>query len=192
VPVRAAADAAGAVTFPDSFETARLRAERLRPSHLDHIRAMHSDPVQMATLGGVRDEAETAAYMTRNLRHWAERGFGVWLLRDRTDEAVVGRALLRHLPVDGVDEVEVGYSLVPACWSRGLATEIADACLAHGRDRLGLSGIIGLTLPDNARSRRVLEKIGMNLEREVIHGGLPHLLYRSGPTPRPEGGGPAR
>ena len=151
---------------------------------------MHADPVQMELLGGVRDEAQTTEYLEKNLAHWAEHGFGSWILRDAVSRRVVGRAILRHLDLDGVDEVEVGYSLDPEFWGRGLATEIAAACLAYGRDALRLESVVALTLPHNERSRGVLEKIGMTFDREVIHDGVPHVLYRVHLSP--PAGAPAR
>src|SRR5271169_3297822 len=164
--------------FPDAFATERLLAERLRPEHYADLLRMHADPVQMELLGGVRDEGQTTAYLEKNLAHWAEHGFGSWMLRDAASGRVVGRAILRHLDLDGADEVEVGYSLDPAFWGRGLATEIAAACLAYGRDTLRLETVVALTQPHNDRSRRVLAKIGMTLDRELTHGGVPHVLYR--------------
>lgn len=164
--------------FPDAFATERLLAERLQPEHYADLFRMHQDPVQMELLGGVRDEAQTRGYLEKNLAHWANYGFGSWILRERATAQVVGRAILRHLDLDGADEVEVGYSLDPACWGRGLATEIATACLEHARCDLRLTTVVALTRAPNARSRRVLEKIGMTLEREVLHAEGPHLLYR--------------
>ena len=95
--------------FPDSFSTARLQAERLTSNHLPELSRMHRDPAVMAQLGGVRDEAQTAAYLARNLQHWTDYGFGLWILREVVGADPIGRAVLRHLLVDGVDEVEVGY-----------------------------------------------------------------------------------
>lgn len=162
---------------PESFETTRLLAERLRPEHAEVIHAMHQDPAHMATLGGVRTAEQSAEYMRRNLQHWDEHGFGVWLLRDRRSGEVVGRVLLRYLELGGATEVEVGYSLMPEYWGRGLAAEAAGRCLEIGRECLGLRRVIAVTLPDNARSRRVMEKLGMTYEREGEHAGLPHVLY---------------
>ncbi|HXY69393.1 MAG TPA: GNAT family N-acetyltransferase [Gemmatimonadales bacterium] len=164
--------------FPDGFATARLVAERLRPDHYADLLRMHADPVQMELLGGVRDAAQTTEYLEKNLAHWAAHGFGAWMLRDAAGGPIVGRAILRHLDVDGVDEVEVGYSLDPAWWGKGLATEIAAACLDHARSDLGLATVVAVTLPHNARSRRVLEKVGLALDREWPHAGIPHVLYR--------------
>ncbi len=164
----------------DSFVTARLTAERLRPEHRDAIHAMHQDAEQMVWLGGVRTEAQTAAYMVRNLAHWDLYGFGLWLLRDETHQ-VVGRVLLRHLDLTGVDEVEVGYSLYPAWWGLGLATEVSRACLDHAQQTLKRSSVVALTVPQNLRSQRVLTKLGMRFERDLQHDGKPHVLFRTHP-----------
>ena len=163
----------------DSFSTTRLHADRLTEDHWDDLRRMDQDEWFMAELGGVRDEAGTRAYLERNLAHWAARGFGLWMLRDRDTGAMIGRALLRHLAVDGVDEVETGYGFLPDVWGRGLATEIARACVHIGRERLGLESVIGITAPTNTASQRVMRKAGLQYERDIVHAGLPHLLFRT-------------
>jgi RimJ/RimL family protein N-acetyltransferase len=143
---------------------------------------MDEDTRFMAELGGVRDVAGTLAYLGRNLAHWAAHGFGLWMLRDRGTGAVIGRAVLRHLEVDGIDEVETGYGLLPDLWGRGLATEIARACVSIGRERLGLASVVGITVPTNTASQQVMRKAGLQYERDIVHAGLPHLLFRTGST----------
>jgi len=168
----------------DAFRTARLHAERLLPTHLPDLIRMHADPRQMATLGGMRDEAWTMAYLERNLAHWTSFGFGLWMLRLDPSGPVVGRGLLRHLEVEGVDEVEIGYSFHPEHWGCGYATEIATACLSVGRERFGFVSMVAVTLATNAASRHVLEKAGLQCDRDIVHAGLPHVLYRTWPTAR--------
>jgi RimJ/RimL family protein N-acetyltransferase len=167
--------------FPALFVTPRLRATRLLAVHVETIHAMHSDPVQMAPLGGVRSAADTTAYMDRHLQHWDEHGFGVWIVHDIVSDAIAGRVLLRHLTLEGVPEVEVGYSLLPAYWGQGLAPEIAGECVRLGQHRLGLGSIVALTRPDNARSRRVMEKIGLEFEREYDLEAGSYVVYRTPP-----------
>jgi RimJ/RimL family protein N-acetyltransferase len=166
----------------DSFSTARLVAERLTPAHRADLRRMDQDERFMAHLGGVRDEAGTERYLSWNLAHWAEYGFGLWMLREGETGVAIGRAVLRHLEVDGVDEVETGYGFPPEFWGRGLATEIACACVSLGRDRLGLLSVVGITIPSNTGSLRVMLKAGMEYEREIVHDGQLHLLFRSRST----------
>lgn len=166
----------------DRFETTRLLAERLVPEHLPEVHRMHQDPVQMEYLGGIRDAAASAAYLERNLRHWEEHGFGLWILRDRDTGQVAGRALLRHLDIAGVDEVETGYSFHPAFWGRGLATETTLACLRIGHQELGLHTVVAVTHPANVPSHRVLTKAGMFKVGELRLDGTVQLLYRSTPS----------
>lgn len=164
--------------IPDSFSTARLEAERLTSEHLPELRRMHRDPAVMAQLGGVRDEEQTAAYLARNLKHWVDYGFGLWILREVGGGDPVGRAVLRHLLVEGVDEVEVGYAFYAACWGRGLVTEVATACLAFGREHLQLATIVGVTKPSHRATQHVLLNAGLAYGREFLHEGAPSALFR--------------
>lgn len=166
------------MSFPQSFQTPRLSAGRLLPHHYDDLLRMHADPRQMATLGGIKDEVETRAYLEWNLNHWDDHGFGLWILRERPDGPAIGRAQLRHLDVEGQDEIEVGYSFHPEYWGHGLATEIATACVNLGREQLGLRSIVAITLPDNLASKRVLTKAGLEAAGEVTHAGQVHSLFR--------------
>jgi RimJ/RimL family protein N-acetyltransferase len=161
-----------------TFATARLIGEPLQPSHLGEIVRMHRDPMVMATLGGLRDETSSQEYLDFNLSHWRRYGFGLWIVRDRADERVAGRAVLRHLDVDGVDEVELGYGFYPGWWGRGLATEAARELVRLGFQTLKLSSLVAVTQETNVASQRVLEKAGLSRDRIFEHGGSPHLLYR--------------
>jgi ribosomal-protein-alanine N-acetyltransferase len=164
---------------PNAFSLRRLLAERLTEAHLPYLRRMDADDRIMAMLGGVRSEAETAAYLERNLVHWAEHGFGIWILRDPASGQVVGRAGLRHLTVEGATEVQLVYALFPEFWGRGLATDAARACVTIGLEWLSLPSLVALSLPGNLASQRVLRKAALVQEREVVHAGARHLLFRS-------------
>lgn len=172
--------------FPIEFSTERLRAERLLPEHAEEIHRMHLDPVQMAHLGGVRTPAQSAEYMDKNLRHWETYGFGTWILREPESGEVVGRAVLRHLQIEGQDEIEVGYGFYPRWWGRGLAQEITRACLGYARYDLGARTVVALTDPLNTRSHRVLIQSGFRLEREIDQDGGHHCLFRTYPAWAPE------
>jgi hypothetical protein len=74
----------------DSFTTPRLHAERLTAAHWLDLRRMDQDEPFMAMLGGVRDEAGTVAYLEMNVKHWADHGFGMWMLRDAISSAGAG------------------------------------------------------------------------------------------------------
>jgi RimJ/RimL family protein N-acetyltransferase len=65
-----------------------------------------------------------------------------------------------------------------AFWGLGLATEIAQASLKIGFERLNLSTIVCFTLPTNRASQRVMAKAGFQYERNISHANLPHVFYR--------------
>ncbi len=66
----------------------------------------------------------------------------------------IGFAGLKYL--EDLDEVDVAYRLLPKYWGKGLATEVALASVRHGFTNLGLKQIIGLAMPENIASVRVL------------------------------------
>jgi RimJ/RimL family protein N-acetyltransferase len=162
----------------DRFTTARLRAERLRPSDFGEVRRMHLDPIVMEHLGGVRDEAGTTAYLERNLQHWRDHGFGLWIVYERDGVEPIGRAMLRWLRVDEVDEVEVGYAFYPQYWKRGLASEVTLACIALARRELRADSFVALTAPTNEASQRVLIKAGFVYDRDFPLEGTLCRMYR--------------
>jgi [ribosomal protein S5]-alanine N-acetyltransferase len=164
---------------PMAFSLRRLHAERLIDAHLPVLRRLHGNAQVMATLGGVRTAAETAASLERNLAHWDRYGFGIWVLRDSATGRVAGTAGLRHGDIEGAAEVELRCALFPEFWDRGLGTDAARACVTIGRDWLGLPSVVGLAAPANPASQRVLAKAGLGFERAVMQRQVPRLLFRT-------------
>jgi len=164
---------------PEVFALPGLVAERLTRADRHHIRRIDRDPAVMASMGGVRTSAASDAYLERNLEHWVEHGFGIWILRDPDSGALMGRAGLRHILVEQAEEIELAYALLPEWWGRGLGTTAARGCVTIAREWIGLASVVGLVLPDNHRSRRVLAKAALLPQHEVLHAGQPHLLYRT-------------
>lgn len=125
-------------------------------------------------------EGDVIGLLERDIQHWRQRGWGPWAVR--VDGAFAGRCGLCTTEVQGVREIELAWSVVPSLQGRGIATECAVRGLAWAAE-LGLPRIIALTLGDNSASRRVMEKAGLRYERDVIHAGLPHVLYATSPPP---------
>jgi ribosomal-protein-alanine N-acetyltransferase len=161
--------------IPTAFATKRLVGSRLSIADLETLCAMHRDAAVMATLGGIRSPSRTRAFLGKNLRHWEQYRFGLWMFRDQADGRFVGRGGLRHVILHGRPEVEINYALMPSFWGKGLATEIATASVDVG---VGFPSLVAFALPDNHGSRRVMEKLGFRYERDIVYTGVPHVLYR--------------
>lgn len=162
----------------DTFQTRRLVAERLRAEDYGPLCRLHKDVRVMATLGGVRSDAETQRGLHEHLDHWERHGYGLWIFRDRASGAFVGRGGLRRVEVGGCAEVELAYALVAESWGTGLGTEMAIGSLAVAFEQLDLVSVVAFTLPTNRGSQRVMEKAGLSFERDIIWAALPHVLYR--------------
>jgi ribosomal-protein-alanine N-acetyltransferase len=107
--------------------------------------------------------------------HWDRHGYGLWAVTERTSGQFIGQGGLNFL--DEAGEVEVDYALAKAFWGRGIATEVARASLRFGFEQLGLERIIGLAMPENIASRRVLEHIGMSFVKNTHLFGLDLVNY---------------
>lgn len=172
------------MTVAVAFSTERLDAEPLSlAAHEAELAALHADERVMRTMGGsTATPEESRAWIERNLRHGQEPGLGIFVFRERESGAFVGRGAIRRIEIGGGEEVEVGYAVAADLWGRGLATEMAEALVAHAEGR-GLHGLVAYTEPTNAASLRVMEKVGFRFERDVEHHGRPQVLYRRNAAP---------
>jgi RimJ/RimL family protein N-acetyltransferase len=92
--------------------------------------------------------------------------------------------------------VEAGWRLAREHWGQGIAREAAQAALEFGFETVGLQEIVAYTAARNARSRRLMERLGMRYDAgaDFLHPRLaaghplePHVLYRLSSVPgRPE------
>ncbi|OKO75414.1 GNAT family N-acetyltransferase [Bradyrhizobium sp. AS23.2] len=161
----------------DFFSTKRLTAEKLGEDHLADLVALHLNAEVSRDLGGVRSAEATKAYLAVNMAHWDQHGFGLWVLRTK-DGAFAGRAGIRHILVDGVDEIEIAYTFKHEFWGKGFASEIATAPTDIGLSQLELPSLIGLVFVGNGASRRVLEKSNYIIEKNTTHHGEDVVIYR--------------
>ncbi len=140
---------------------------------------MCADPEVMRHFPYVLTRDESEAQVERFVCHWDERGFGLWAVEEKASGAFIGFIGLQYNEEwsEGEHKTEVGWRLDRAWWNRGLATEGARASLDYGFDVLELERIISFTVPENAASRRVMEKCGLVQQGETRWRGLDHVWY---------------
>jgi ribosomal-protein-alanine N-acetyltransferase len=103
------------------------------------------------------------------LKHWQERGYGLWAVEAKASGELLGRCGLQWLP--DTEEVEVDFILGKPFWGQGFATEAGRASLQYGFEQLGLEKVVGIAHVENIASQRVLEKLGMaRLEQKEFFG----------------------
>lgn len=177
--------------LPIELRTERLLLRRWHPEDREPFAALNADPRVVEFLPGPLSRAESDERAARFEAHFQEHGYGLWAVEV---VGVVPFAGFVGLSVPRFEApfmpcVEIGWRLAAEHWGRGYATEGARAALAFGFERLSLTEIVSFTVPENIRSRRVMEKIGMKRlpEEDFDHPLLPeghrlrrHVLYRLG------------
>ncbi|WP_432829992.1 GNAT family N-acetyltransferase [Dactylosporangium sp. CA-092794] len=152
---------------PAVLTTPRLTLREMREQDLDDLAALLADPEVMRYYPRPRTRAETADWIELNRRRYREHGFGLWIMHLRAGGAFAGDCGLTVQRVDGVDELELGYHVVPHLQRTGLASEAAAACRDHARIALGARRVIAIIHPDNVASQRVASNAGLTLEKRT-------------------------
>jgi RimJ/RimL family protein N-acetyltransferase len=161
--------------------TARLVGRPPVAADFTFLRILHADPRVTATLsaeGAPFAEDATRRALDSAIDHWRRHGFGVRYFFERESGDFVGYCGLRFSVLDGRNEIELLYAVRADRWRKGYGAEMARAALTEGFERMGFRDIVAFTLPVNAGSRGVMERCGMRLESDIVHAGLPHVLYR--------------
>ncbi len=154
--------------------TERLALEPWDEARLEEFVELCADPEVMRFIGTgatwERPQAEDA--FSRALDRWRVHGFGRRSLIEEASGSWLGFVEINRVGpgVVGVepDEVEIGWWLARSAWGRGFATEGALAIRDEGFERVGLERIIGRFQPANIASGRIMEKLGMQYERDTI------------------------
>jgi RimJ/RimL family protein N-acetyltransferase len=126
---------------------------------------------------------ESEEQVSRFVRRWEERGFGLWAVEHRASGAYIGFVGLLHQhewPI-GEHKTEVGWRIERAFRGNGLATEGAQASVRYGFEELGLERIISIINPQNLLSRRVAKKAELTLRGEVRFRGYDAIWYAIDP-----------
>lgn len=183
------------------LSTERLVMRRWRDSDRAPFAALNADPVVMEHFPTTLTRAESDRLVERIEDAFAARGFGLWALEVRATGEFVGFTGLSVPRFDAffTPAVEVGWRLARDAWGKGYASEAAHEALRVGFEEHALPEIVSFTSVGNTRSRAVMERIGMTLDREFDHPALPegdalrrHVLYRISPSGGPGGDAPTR
>jgi RimJ/RimL family protein N-acetyltransferase len=163
------------VTIPLPIETERLLLRRFEDDDLDSIAAVYGDPeVMRHVYTGVLDREGAAALLEAYRRMQEEQGFSTWAIVEKASGSVVGDAGFGLYAATG--EPELGYTLARSAWGRGYGIEAARACAAAAFAHLPQRRLVATIEPENERSLRLAERLGMSPVETIELEGRPHLL----------------
>ncbi len=172
----------------------RLHTERLllrpwAPADREPFAALNADPEVARYLIGPMSRADSDALADRIEAGFQANGFGLWAIEITATGEFVGFTGLSRPRFEAhfTPAVEVGWRLARTAWGHGYATEAARAALEYGFGPAGLDEIVSFTTKTNARSRAVMNRLGMtrdpadDFDHPMLvedHPLRPHVLYR--------------
>ena len=155
------------------IETARLVLRRLTLDDADaaFMLRLVNDPGWLRHIGdrNVRSLDDSRRYIQKTLDMYERLGFGSWVAQlKETGEPIGTCGLVKR---DGIDDVEIGYALLPEFRRRGLALEGARAVVAYAWDVLRLPRVAAIVTPSNAESIKLLEAVGLRFSQLITRPG---------------------
>jgi ribosomal-protein-alanine N-acetyltransferase len=153
------------------IESERLLFREFTLEDLPMLIEQRSDPEVNKFLGGTKLQNPDA--LAKRIRFYMScyktHGFGMCAMIWKESGEMIGSAGLQ--PLDGTDEIEVGYSMIKEFWGKGIGTEAARAWLNHGFRNAGLDRIVAVAHTGNWASTHIMEKLGMQYEKSEFHYG---------------------
>ena len=141
------------------------------------FRPIATDPEVMRYItGGVAWDDETIrSFVDRQVEMYRQHGFCRWKLTERLSGQMVGFCGVGRW--GDYSDLEIGWWLARSYWGRGLATEAAKIALQDIFQRVGVDRVISVAKPANTASTRIMEKIGLEFEREFENEGVQLVQY---------------
>lgn len=156
------------------LETERLFLRRFTETDVNAVFALRSDADMMHFIRQPQNRNESVNWLQLVSSLWETEKIGFCAVVEKASGRLIGWCGLWRLKETG--ETEVGYAIAKPFWGKGLATEAAGAFLAYGFETLRLDKIVAVAVPENAGSRRVMEKLGMKFDytgefygRDLVH-----------------------
>lgn len=160
------------MTIPWPPETDRLVLRPFNLDDADFVLAMFNDPSFIRFIGDreVRTLEDAEAYIVeRFLGFYDGDGIGPWVAELRSTGMPIGFfSLFRR---DWLDDVDLGFALLPGHRSNGYAAEGARAMIAFARDTVGLERLVAIVSTGNEASIRLLDRLGFKRDQVVRSPG---------------------
>jgi [ribosomal protein S5]-alanine N-acetyltransferase len=163
------------------MHTARLRLRRFTYEDAPFLVALLNDPAFLLHIGdrGVRTESDARQYLDFGpLASYSANNFGLWCVERLDTGAPIGTCGLLKRPT--LDDVDVGYALIPDARGAGYAREAVAGVLQYARETLNLHKVVAIVAPGNLASIRVMESLGYRADVLVTSapGHEPVMLYQ--------------
>lgn len=158
-------------------ETERLVVRRLTTHDALFVLSLVNDPDWLRYIGnkGVHTLDDARDYIAGGpMQSYAEHDFGQYLVELKNEAIPIGLCGLKKR--DGLDHPDLGFAFLPAYRGLGYAHEACNGIMTQLQEKFGYIHLLAITSLDNFRSIRLLEKLGMRLDRLITLPGANHQV----------------
>lgn len=161
-------------------ETERLYFRKFEKSDFDAWLPFHQDPLSTRYWEGLPVDPDEACHQQfeKFFERYEKNLGGMNALILRSTGAVIGMAGLLIQTVDDLQELEIGYSILPEYWRKGYATEAAIKCKTYAFDNKLADTLISIIHVDNLPSQKVAMNNGMHLDTTTTYKDNPVHIFR--------------
>jgi [ribosomal protein S5]-alanine N-acetyltransferase len=161
-------------------ETERLHLRVISPDDFDAWLVFHKDPntsLYWKSEKGTPEEECSKWYAKQQWRYDNDMG-GMNALVEKSSGLLAGHCGLLIQQVDGRTEMEIAYSLLPAFWGRGYATEAAIKCRDTAFAKHYAGSLISIISVTNLSSEKVALNTGMHKHAQTVYNGNEVNIFR--------------
>lgn len=164
----------------DGESTERLLLRKVVPRDFDDWFPFYLNPLSTQYWEGLPTDPKVACQQQFDRifeRYQYDLG-GMNALILKESKQLVGLCGLLVQQVDGVEELEVGYSVLPNFWRQGFAFEAANKCKTYAFENDFCESLISIIHVDNVPSKKVALKNGMRRDKTTIYRDNPVDIFR--------------
>lgn len=163
------------------IETPRLQLREMNLSDMEALSSILQDERVMYAYNGAFNDEETMMWMQKQLKRYADYGFGLWAVILKESGEMIGQCGITMQEYDDKMVPEIGYLLAYKHWHKGYATEAATACREYGFNTLHFDTLYSIIRDTNAASQQVALRNGMHLTGKLTKHyrgvDMPHLVF---------------
>ncbi|MDF2930032.1 GNAT family N-acetyltransferase [Anaerospora sp.] len=166
------------------FESKRLLFRKMVKSDFQNLCPVLQDKEVMYAWEHAFTDEEVNSWIDKNLERYSNEGYSYFAVIEKDTDYFIGVMGPLIEQTEAGEQIGIGYILNKQYWGKGYAVEGARASLDYAFQYLNADRVIAHIRPNNLPSRKVAEKLGMEIEGEYIkhYKGkeMLHLIYSRG------------
>ncbi|MGY0218703.1 GNAT family N-acetyltransferase [Endozoicomonadaceae bacterium StTr2] len=159
------------------FETARLKLREFDTDDASFLYELMNSPLYIKNIGdrNIKSVQDAETFLVNKLiSSYQEHGYGLYAVELKDTGQVIGMSgLVRR---EGLEHADIGFGFLPDYMGQGYAYEASEAVMKFARDELALDPVLAITIKENDRSIKLLNKLGLKHSQPIEWNGEEILL----------------